>query len=186
MSMISATRRSFLAGVGAAGLFAAAGATSAKAESASDASLASLWQGMELIDADDNEFLIKDGRKPLTMIKMWANWCPVCLNELGKLDAFVAAVGPQNLDVILISHPSWFQEDQQVARRRNVGYRLATPSRSNGSGRIDAALMDANGLYSVPRSLILRKADDEVMLAHRGAMDWTNESLLSQLRSAVA
>ena len=127
MNVMTNTRRNFLAGVGAAALLSTTVIRPARAQSAADGSLASLWKDMELIDADGDSFSIADGRKPLTLIKLWANWCPVCIKEVAALDALVAAVGPQNLDVVLISHPSWFAGDQATAQSRGVRYKLATP-----------------------------------------------------------
>jgi peroxiredoxin len=191
MSHISTTRRNFLAGLGASALGAtslsstAARAQSAVTESSGGPALASLWQGLELIDANDNNFSIKDATRPLTLVKLWANWCPVCINEIEKLDRVVSALGPQNLDVLLISHPDWWGEDQEAARRRGIRFKLATPDAGNGRGRIQAALTTHNGLYAVPRSLVFRRAG-EVVLAHQGAIDWTDDGVVATLKDAVA
>jgi peroxiredoxin len=191
MSHISTTRRNFLAGLGASALGASAfTSTAARAqglatESSGGPALASLWQGLELVDADDNNFSIKDATRPLTLVKLWANWCPVCINEIEQLDRVVSALGPQNLDVLLISHPDWWGEDQEAAKRRGFRFRLATPDSSNGRGRIQAALTTGNGLYAVPRSLVFRRAG-EVVMAHQGAMNWTDDSVVAQLKGAVA
>jgi len=147
--------------------------------------LAALWQRLELVDAEDNNFSIKDATRPLTLVKLWAHWCPVCLSEIDQLDQVVAALGPRTLDVILVSHPDWWREDQAVARRRGIRFRLATPDFGNGRGRIQAALTNSAGLYAVPRSLVFRRAG-EVVMAHQGAMDWTDDSVVAQLRDAVA
>jgi len=186
MSHISTTRRHFLAGLGASALLStAARAQSVATESSGGPTLAQLWQRLQLVDANDNNFTIKDSAQPLTLVKLWANWCPVCINEIEKLDSVVSALGPQNLDVLLISHPDWWGEDQEAARRRGIRFKLATTDASNGRGRIQAALTTGNGLYAVPRSLVFRRAG-EVVMAHQGAMDWTDDSLVAQLKGAVA
>ena len=185
MNVMTNTRRNFLAGAGAAGLLATTMIRPARAQSATDNSLSSLWKDMELIDADGDSFSIAEGRKPLTLIKLWANWCPVCVGEVAALDRLVTAVGPQKLDVILISHPSWFAGDQATAQSRGVRYKLATPARSNGRERIQAALMNAEGMYAVPRSMVFAKAGGEVVAAHQGGMDWTNATMVAQLRNAA-
>ena len=184
MAMMTNTRRNFLTSAGAAALFATT-IGKAQAQSAAENSLASLWKELELVDSNGDSFSIAQSRKPLTLIKLWANWCPVCINELAKLDTLVAAVGPQNLDVVLISHPSWFAGDQETAASRGVRFKLATPSRSNGRGRIQEALMNAEGMYAVPRSMVFAKAGDEVVVAHQGGMDWTNADMVAQLRNAA-
>jgi len=187
MSHISTTRRSFLAGVGASTVFArgVARAQSPFVQGNARFSLAALWQGLDLVDADDTRFSITDSKRPLTLVKLWANWCPVCLSEIEQLDTIVSALGPQNLDVILVSHPDWWESDQAAARSRGVKYRLATADRRNGRARIQAALTDANGMYAVPRSLVFRQAG-EMVLAHKGALDWSDDSVVAQLKGAVA
>jgi len=147
--------------------------------------LARLWQGLALVDADDTVFSIKNATRPLTLVKLWANWCPACIHEIEQLGRVVEALGAQNLDVLLVSHPTWWREDQAVAQDRGIRFRLATPAFSNGRGRIQAALTDGAGLYAVPRSVVFRRAG-EVVMAHQGAMDWTDDSLLAQLKGAVA
>jgi thiol-disulfide isomerase/thioredoxin len=186
MSHISTTRRSFLAGIGACGVFGrgAALAQSPFAQGNAGGYLASVWQGLDLVDADDNRFSITTGKRKLTLVKLWANWCPVCFSEIEQLDRVVSAIGPDNLDVILVSHPDWWENDQVAAKSRGVRYRLATPDRGNGRARIQAALTDANGMYAVPRSLVFRQAG-EMVLAHKGALDWSDDSVVAQLKGAV-
>jgi thiol-disulfide isomerase/thioredoxin len=187
MSRISTTRRSFLAGVGASVALAGgiARAQSPTGQGTASASLAALWQNLDLVDADDNAFSVTNGARPLTLVKLWAHWCPVCFSEIEQLDGVVAAIGAQNLDVILVSHPDWWESDQAAARSRGIRYRLATPGAGNGRARIQAALTDANGMYAVPRSLVFRKAG-EMVLAHKGALDWSDDSVVAQLKGAVA
>ncbi len=186
MAHILSTRRHFLAGLGASALYSTAlRAQGAAIESSGGAALTRLWQGLELVDTDDNVFSIKDATRPLTLIKLWANWCPVCISEIDQLGRVVAALGAQTLDVLLVSHPNWWQEDQAVAQRSGIRFRLATPALRNGRGRIQAALTDGTGLYAVPRSVVFRRAG-EVVMAHQGAMDWTDDSVVARLKGAVA
>ncbi len=177
------SRRNFLAGLGASVIIPAA---AARAQSEARSPLAALWQGISLVDSNNNDFSLKSTGKPLTLVKLWANWCPVCLSEIDQLTSLVAAVGPQTMEVILVSHPNWWEADQDAAKRRQIKFRLATPGEDNSPSRINAALMNANGLYAVPRTMVFRNAGEDVVLAHQGAMDWTDDSVVSQLRSAIA
>ncbi len=177
------SRRAFLAGLGTSLILPAA---AARAQSETRSSLASLWQDISLVDSNDNDFSIKSIGKPLTLVKLWANWCPVCLSEIDQLNSLVSAVGPQRMEVLLVSHPHWWEADQEAARLRQIKFRLATPGEDNNPSLVEAALMNASGLYAVPRTLVFRNAGEDVVLAHQGAMDWTDDSVVAQLRSALA
>ncbi len=144
-----------------------------------------LWRQLEFVDTENNNFALGDIRKPLTMVKLWASWCPVCVNEIAQLDALVSAMGPQALEVVLVSHPQWWEEDQEAARSRQVKFRLATPDRSNGRGMIQAALTNERGNYAVPRTLVFGKAGGEPILAHQGALNLSTDSVVAQLRDEL-
>jgi peroxiredoxin len=183
MSGISSTRRNFLAGMGAAAAMVASG--NARAQGLGGSSVGGLWRQLQLVDAQDNNFTIGDIRKPLTMVKLWAHWCPVCVHEIAQLDALVSEMGPQALEVILISHPQWWEEDQEAARSRQLRFRLATPDRSNGFGMIQAALTNERGNYAVPRTLVFVKTGGEPILTHQGAMNVSSDSVVAQLRDEL-
>ncbi len=147
--------------------------------------MGALWHQLDLVDAQGDNFTIGDIRKPLTMVKLWASWCPVCVHEIAQLDALVSDMGPQALEVILISHPQWWEEDQEAARSRQVKFRLATPDRSNGFGMIQAALTNERGNYAVPRTLVFGKAGGEPVLTHQGALNVATGNVVAQLRDEL-
>ncbi len=169
--------------MGAAAAMVASG--NARAQGLGGSSVGGLWRQLQLVDAQDNNFTIGDIRKPLTMVKLWAHWCPVCVHEIAQLDALVSEMGPQALEVILISHPQWWEEDQEAARSRQLRFRLATPDRSNGFGMIQAALTNERGNYAVPRTLVFVKTGGEPILTHQGAMNVSSDSVVAQLRDEL-
>ena len=101
---------------------------------------------------------------------------------MASLKAMTAAVGPQDIEVLLISHPEYWVRDQQAALSRGVPFRLATLSTSNAQAVTQAALTEANGAYAVPRSLLFRKTQDAAVWVHRGAQDWAAANIVAQLR----
>ena len=114
-----------------------------------------LWRGVSFEDSNGRIFQLGQGSAPLTLITMWAHWCPACLSEMPSLTALSNALGSQ-LDVLLVSHPEYWAQDQAAAQRRRLPHRMATLSSYNAPGVLEAALLH-EGAYTVPRSLLFRR-----------------------------
>jgi len=182
----SATRRNFLAGLGVTALLAATPARQAKAESPADASLADRWSQFRLIDSQNTSFTIGNVRKPLTLIGFWASWCPVCVGEYAQIAALQESVGAENMDVIMMSHPNWWEDDLKVAKSRGIKFRMATADPSNDPAVINDTLTN-QGDYFVPRTLVFRREAGElsVVMARSGRLDLEDGRLAARLRGAM-
>ena len=176
-------RRGLLGGMAAAGAMASFGA---RAHGLPEAELGSLWQGIELIDADGRRFRLGDTGQPLTMVKLWANWCPACLRDLNALQAMLSASATHGMDVLLVSHPNWWDEDREAARTQKMPFRMATLSSRNDQQTQQAALLDENGYFAVPQSFLYRKATRSAVWAHRGPVRWTSPMDVAALKAWVA
>lgn len=139
-----------------------------------------LWRSIEFEDRDGRTFQLGAGAAPLTLVAMWAHWCPACLSEMPSLAAVAAALGPQ-LDVLLVSHPEYWERDKAVAQQHRVPHRMAVPSSRNARGVLDAALLQG-GAYAVPRSLVVRR-DASVAWRHEGSVDWASADAIGRLRA---
>lgn len=180
MSRMLITRRSALAGSLALVL-----GQQAKGEGRSTQSIDAVWQGIELSDVTGSTFQIRDCRATLTLVKLWANWCPACLVEMQTLKSLVTAMGPRDIEVILVSHPEYWSRDQLVARNQGFAFRLATPAPNTALATIQAAMTESNGAYAVPRSLLFRKGKEAAVWVHRGAREWTSPEVVTQLKSQI-
>lgn len=175
------SRRSFLAGLSAASAF---GPSVASARPSVQGE-GGLWRGMEFEDSKGRSFQLgmaggSSGGAPLTLIKLWAHWCPACLGEMAALSAMATALAG-HVEVLLVSHPEYWAQDQATAARRRLPFRLAAPTAANGSGVVRAALT-GNGAYSVPRSLVFRTRDATVAWSQSGSMDWGSAGALATVR----
>src|ERR1700712_1905697 len=139
MTQGNTTRRIFLTALGASVAFAA---PVARADNFIATPVGAIWPDIDLLDANERKFQIRDASSALTLVKLWANWCPACLGEIPALKSMMAAVGPTKIEVILISHPEYWPRDQQTARSQRIPFCLATPSSSNPRAAIQAALLD--------------------------------------------
>ncbi len=183
MIIQSATRRNFLAGLGVSALLAA---SPAMAQSPADSSLAERWSQLRLLDSQDNSFTLDSVRKPLTLIGFWASWCSVCVGEYGQIAALQEAIGPETMDVIMLSHPNWWEDDLKVAKERGMKFRMATADPSNGPEAINDTMTN-QGDYFVPRTLVFRSAASElsVVMARSGRLDLGDGRLAARLRGAM-
>ena len=172
-----------MAGLTATGVGVAAAPDAARAQPGSDP-VASLWQGMELQGQDGRTFSVRDLRAPVTMLHLWANWCPACVGEMASLAAAAGALDGK-VDVVLVSHPEFWRADQAFAARRTLPFRLATPTAANGQAVLDAALLDG-GVYAVPRTVLLRPDGRETTWSHLGAVSWSSPAAVSRLRTLAA
>ena len=144
-----------------------------------------LWRSIEFEDRDGRAFQLGSGQPgagsaPLTLVAMWAHWCPPCLSEMPSLTAVAAALGPQ-LDVLLVSHPEYWERDKAVAVQHRVPHRMATPSSRNARPVLDAALLQG-GAFAVPRSVVVRR-DASVAWRHEGSVDWASADAIGRLRA---
>ena len=135
---------------------------------------------MSFEDKDGRTFQLGQGSAPLTLVTMWAHWCPACLSEMPSLTALSTALGPQ-LDVLLVSHPEYWAQDQAAAQHRRLPHRMATLSSYNAPGVLEAALLQ-DGAYTVPRSLVFRR-DATVAWSHLGSMDWASADAIGRVKS---
>lgn len=139
-----------------------------------------VWRGIEFEDQGGRGFQLGSGPAPLTLVAMWAHWCPACLSEMPSLAALAASMGSQ-VDVLLVSHPEYWERDKAVAQQHRIPHRMATPSRRNAPAVLAAALLQ-DGAYAVPRSLVVRR-DGSVAWRHEGAVDWASAEAVGRMRA---
>lgn len=144
-----------------------------------------VWTGSVLLDADGQSFVLRDLRQPLSMLKLWAGWCPACASEMPQLTAMASALGP-GVEVVLISHPQYWAADQAMAHRRRLPFRLATFAPSNPAPIVEQALLGPGGAYAVPKTFAFRARDCSIVLKREGSTDWTSAAALSQVKGLMA
>jgi thiol-disulfide isomerase/thioredoxin len=182
----SATRRNFLAGLGVSALLAASPAMAQSPTEPSDSSLADRWSQFRLIDSENTSFTLGSLRKPMTLVGFWASWCSVCVGEYGQIAALQEAIGPENMDVIMLSHPNWWEDDLKAAKARGMTFRMATADPSNDPETINDTMTN-QGDYFVPRTVVFRKEASElsVVMARSGRLNLSDGSIAARLRGAM-
>jgi thiol-disulfide isomerase/thioredoxin len=143
-----------------------------------------VWTGSVLMTADERSFVLRDLQRPMTLLKLWAGWCPACAAEMPQLTAMAAAMG-RTLEVILVSYPQFWAADQVAAQRRRLPFKLATFAPSTPASLVQQALQGQEGVYSVPRSLAFRARDQSIVLTRERGADWASAEMLSKVSALV-
>ena len=178
------TRRGALRG--SLALAALALARPALADDAAGRAAEDLWGHLRLVDRDGATFTLASLARPVTIVNMWASWCTACLREVPEVARAQSMVGPDKVEVILVSHPHWWAEDLAAADRRRIALRQAHPDGEYDRATIEAALTDGSGFYQVPRSLVFARSPGGPRLAYAGRARWDSPSSLAMLSGLAA
>lgn len=145
-----------------------------------------LWGSIELADVDDRRFRVDQIDSRLTLLILWAHWCPLCLFELGTLSHLPPALADSGIEIVLVSHPSDWTANLRVASDRRIALRHARPSPRNAASVLQRALVARDGIFYVPRNILYDRARQEVVWTHLGVIDWTApQGIASIARSAA-
>ena len=145
-----------------------------------------LWGSIELADADDRLVRVDQIDSRLTLLVLWAHWCPLCLFELGTLSHPPPAFADSGIEIVLVSHPSDWTANLRVASDRGIALRHARPSPRNAASVLQRALVAPDGIFYVPRNILYDRARQEVVWTHLGVIDWTApQGIASIARSAA-
>ena len=173
------TRRSLMSGVIASVVFLSKPAYAGYRSSTFD------WGQIELLDSDDRLFSVDQSPQPWVLIKLWANWCSACMRELDSVANITPALGAQNIDVVMVSHPDDWALNQQVTRGRNLPVRSARPSPMTSPSAIQAGLLNADGDFFVPRSMLFDRRSRSIVWSHMGGVDWSTQAAFEPIRRWV-
>ena len=179
MAISCLSRRSFAVGVAASASTRVKSVVALPYQSETD-----VWTGSVLLDQDGRSFGLSDLERPLTILKLWAGWCPACASELPQLATVAPKLG-RNVEVVLVSHPQYWTADLVTAQHRQLPFRLATFAPSNPRPLVEHALLQQGGAYAVPKSLVFRKRDRLIVLKREGATEWASVTVLRQIQGLL-
>jgi cytochrome c biogenesis protein CcmG, thiol:disulfide interchange protein DsbE len=78
----------------------------------------------------------------VTVVNVWASWCPPCLAEMPSLQRLHEQLGPEGLVVLGLSVDEHALEAQEIVRTTRVGY----PNLHDPDGRRVLELLEIQGL----------------------------------------
>ena len=113
----------------------------------------------------------------VTVVHVWATWCPPCVKELPALDRFLRAGLPPGVSMVVVSTQEPLDRSAGFLRER--GYVIATEADPGGSFR---RYLRAR---AVPTTVVLAPDGDEL---HRivGAAPWEDAAYRARLAELAA
>jgi thiol-disulfide isomerase/thioredoxin len=158
------------------------GAAAPSAEARQAASLARA----EFLDAQGSVHRLVELTRPLLLFNLWAAWCPGCLSELPTIRTFATRLGPDTIDVVMLSHGMNWSGDVAYVRRTGLPFRhwRLTPSASDLIAASVFRIEDDR--FGLPQSLLLAGRERVLVQSHQGALDWSSPDCLRLARSWLA
>ncbi len=143
------------------------------------------WADIALQDAQQRIVRVGALGAPATLLKLWAHWCPVCLRELPALPGLAASLRADEVELILVSHPADWAQDQALATAHAAGVRLARVWAPGAAAAVPGVLLSADGAFCVPRSVLFSRVRQAVVWSHTGGADWAAPAALAPIRRAM-
>jgi hypothetical protein len=112
-----------------------------------------------------------------------ASWCEGCLLELPGLRQMVDRVGPDSIDVILLSHAMNWQGDLAYARRAGLAFRLWRLAPLTPDQSVAAAFQIENDRFGLPQSLVYAGPARDLVSYDEGSQDWAAPEQIGRVRA---
>lgn len=140
---------------------------------AASASQADVLAAAEFIDGHNIVHHLTELTRPLLLVNLWAAWCPGCVTEMPTMRALATRLGPETIDIVLLSHPMNWNADLAYARAAGLPFphwRL--------SGRVPEAVVASafhmqGDRFGLPQSLVFAGRRRELVASYLGSRDWT-------------
>ena len=137
-----------------------------------------VWPAADMIDQTGAVFQLGSSAQRLTVVHVWAHWCAPCLAELPSLAALAGRLPASGTGVLLVSHPQNWAADVAYAQRKQLPFRLATLAPGAPAWVRPALFEEHAGRYTVPRTLLFRRADQSMQTA---VLKWDSPAALQRL-----
>jgi peroxiredoxin len=112
----------------------------------------------------------------LLVLNFWATWCPPCIEEMPSLDEFQKRLGPQGVVVVGVSVDRSEKAYRDFLQRAKVSFLTARDP--------EAGISADYGTFKYPETYVI-DASGKVVQKHIGPMLWTDEKLISDIRSLL-
>lgn len=115
-------------------------------------------------------------RGEVLVIKVWATWCPPCVEEMPAMQRMYDTLGPEGVKVMAISVDDSNVPVKQYIERTGLTMPIALPT--NG-------LPEAYETDAIPTSFIISR-DGRIVSRTVGMRDWDSAALHADLRALLA
>jgi thiol-disulfide isomerase/thioredoxin len=121
--------------------------------------------------------------RPLVLVNLWAAWCPACLTELPTIQALAAQLGPEAIDVVLLSHAMNWRGDLAYVRDARLPFRHWRLSARMAEPAVAAAFGIEGDRFGLPRTLVFAGRRRALVASHLGSLDWVDPEQLRLARN---
>jgi thiol-disulfide isomerase/thioredoxin len=140
----------------------------------------------EFIDPDGTTHRLGELTRPLLLVNLWAAWCAGCIEELPTLRTLTSLLGPNAIDVVLLSHEMNWRGDQTYARKAALPFhhwRLAAEVPQSVTA---AAFRMEVDRFALPQSLVFAGRARTLVLSEEGSQDWSAPAQVRLARGWLA
>jgi thiol-disulfide isomerase/thioredoxin len=140
----------------------------------------------DFTDPQGNPHRLSELTRPLVLVNLWAAWCAGCLAELPTIRALTSLLGPETIDVVLVSHAMNWRGDQVYAREAGLPFHhwrlaAATPEAVEATAfRVEA------DRFALPQSLVFAGRGRVLMRSEEGSQNWAAPEQVRVARAWLA
>lgn len=140
---------------------------------AAAASQAEVLAVAEFTDGQNTPHRLSELTRPLLLVNLWAAWCAGCLEEMPTIMALAARLGPDSMDVVLLSHDMNWRGDLAYARQMRLPFRHWRLSSRLPETVVNTAFRIEDGRFGLPQTMVFAGRNRALVEYHEGSRDWT-------------
>jgi thiol-disulfide isomerase/thioredoxin len=140
----------------------------------------------EFADTQGTPHRLSELVRPLVLVNLWAAWCAGCLEELPTIRSLASQLGPEAIDVVLLSHEMNWRGDQAYTRVASLPFHHWRLSASVPEGVVSAAFRVEADRFALPQSLVFAGRDRALVRSEEGSKDWAAPDQVRLARAWLA
>jgi thiol-disulfide isomerase/thioredoxin len=137
------------------------------------ASQAEVLAEAEFTDERNSVHHLNELTRPLLLVNLWAAWCAGCLVEMPTIQALASRLGPDSIDVVLLSHGMNWVGDLAYMREARLPFPHWRLSNRVPETVVAAAFRVQGDRFGLPQSLVFAGRRRELVASYLGSRDWT-------------
>jgi thiol-disulfide isomerase/thioredoxin len=156
------------------------------AAAASEIHQADALRQADFVDVHGVRHRLGELTAPLVLINLWAAWCPGCLTELPSIRGLIQRLGPEAIDVVMLSHDMNWPGDVAFARRTDIPFRHWRLGPHASEGVTTAIFRVEDDRFGLPQSAVLSGRNRVLIDATLGTRDWSAPEQVRLARAWLA
>ncbi|MGA3398302.1 MAG: TlpA disulfide reductase family protein [Acetobacteraceae bacterium] len=140
----------------------------------------------EFTDPQGAAHRLSELTRPLVLVNLWAAWCAGCLEELPTIRALASLLGPEAIDVVLLSHEMNWRGDQAYARKASLPFRHWRLAAQGPESITAAAFRVEADRFALPQTLVFAGRDRTLVRSQEGSQDWAAPDQVRLARAWLA